>query len=145
MIVSAVDRTVLHWAFVNGYVAAYCRNPGMPDPCLMITLDHATAFLAEGRLIRIVTLDDPACLDELVGELADILALCGYLEMSRPGPYAAAPSETAEIASVNPPEDDGPQEALRHTPCSRDAASDGGRWVRLPAGRRCPAGDRGAW
>ncbi len=77
------DRIVFLWAHRNSYDCEFSNTAGALNPSVRVQLNHATAYLRDGRLVRLDTRRDGRFSNELAAELANLFALCGYLELRR--------------------------------------------------------------
>jgi hypothetical protein len=70
------DEEVVEWARQRAYTHYYCRERGLPDPCLKVHLGQVSAYFHEGQLVRLALQVDGELLDDACAHLRELLAMC---------------------------------------------------------------------
>jgi hypothetical protein len=85
------DEEVVEWARQRAYTHYYCREHGLPDPCLKVHLGQISAYFHEGQLVRLAFQVDGELLDDACAHLREVLAMCeadGAYMPQQPRPVA---------------------------------------------------------
>lgn len=85
------DEVVVEWARQRTYTHYYCRERGLPDPCLKVQLGQVSAYFHEGQLVRLAMQVDGELMDDACARLRELLAMCeadgAYMtQQPRPAP-----------------------------------------------------------
>ncbi len=93
MVVTPIDRMILHWAYRNGFDGEYRDAPIAGGTCIEVALGTVTVYFEEGRLVRVVNREGEgeADTDVLVEEMASVFALCGAIEVRRGESHGSPP------------------------------------------------------
>ncbi len=70
------DRGVIRWAVEKAYRFDYCRENGLPDPCLRVRLGLSRAFFHKGKLVHWSAESSGDYLDQLMYEMTSLFAMC---------------------------------------------------------------------
>jgi hypothetical protein len=76
MLIDEKDRPIVRWAIEKAYTFDYCRENGLPDPCLRIRLGLSTAFFHKGKLVHWAASSAGEHLDHLLQEMTLLFGLC---------------------------------------------------------------------
>ena len=76
MPVSWPDQPFIHWAIQRGFSYYYTNEHGLPERCLKLHIGVMTAYIYQGKLVRIVVDSEGHLLDEMMLEFAQLFAEC---------------------------------------------------------------------
>jgi hypothetical protein len=76
MLIDEHDRSIVRWAMERAYPFEYCRQNGLPEPCLRVYLGLSRAYFHKGKLIHLSAESPGNCLDQFVQEMALLFAMC---------------------------------------------------------------------
>ncbi len=71
------DRPFLSWAREKGYPYYYTNESGLPDGCLKLHLGVLTAYVHNGKLVRLAANGEGRLIDQMMYEFSQLFALCG--------------------------------------------------------------------
>jgi hypothetical protein len=77
MIVEPGDMEIVKWAVDRAKPCYYTREQGLPQPCLKVHCGNVTAYFCQGELTRLWAHADGGLLEDMFGELLQILRFAG--------------------------------------------------------------------
>jgi len=101
---SELDGMVVRWSMEQGCRCEWGPIPGEADRGVKVVMRHATVYFRNGTLTQIVCRQDGRHASNMVRELADVFAFCGYIAAVRECPDTqtqTAPSRPDEVAIGN--------------------------------------------
>ncbi len=76
MLIDEKDRLIVRWAIDKAHTFDYCRQNGLPDPCLRVRVGFSTAYFHKGKLVHWSANVDGDYLDQLLCEMTSLFAMC---------------------------------------------------------------------
>ena len=86
MALPTADQMIIHWAADRGYPCACAAVTGLEHPCVKVVLQHAAAYIQQGRVVSIEHRNQGRFVAETARELAVVFALCGYVALFQKAP-----------------------------------------------------------
>ena len=74
------DKPFVHWAQQNGLSYYYTHETGMPGGALKMHMGLVTAYIQQGKLVRLLADSKGDLLDELMHQLSNLFAQCARLD-----------------------------------------------------------------
>jgi len=94
------DRRIVRWAIDKAFTFDYCRENGLPDPCLRVRLGLSTAYFHKGKLVHWAAASGGEHLDHLLHEMTLLFLLCAQVKAYVTPQVRFSPAEEVAVRTL---------------------------------------------